>query len=158
MMRTRIGPIVLAALLVFPALAWADALDDPDVYTLKVKAGDRSVTFSYAELKKMATKEHVSSRGSKKHPAIPIETLIDKISDARKTGLAQVVLLGKERSLHLEGDNLNLLKHLWLKLGDSHATIVPESDEAYYKLQPLMGKPRFKSPETIYIYEQHGKH
>ena len=158
MMRSRIGPVILVGILAFPVLAWADALDNPDVYTLRIKAGDRSVTFSYDELKKMAKEEHVSSRGSKKHPAIPIATLIDKITDDRKTGLAQVVILGKERSLHLEGDNLKHVEHLWLKLGDSHATIVPASDEAYYELQPIMGKPRLKSPETIYVYEQHGKH
>lgn len=158
MRATRIGAALMAALLALPLIASADELDDPDVYKLKVKAGDRFKIFSYEDLEKMATETHVSSRGSKRHQAIPVEALIDKVSDARKTGLAQVVLLGKERSLHLEGENLKHLKNLWVKLGDSHCTIVPSSDEAYYKLQPLMGKPRLKSPETIYVYEQHGKH
>ncbi|MFQ5416101.1 MAG: hypothetical protein ACE5FL_03525 [Myxococcota bacterium] len=150
-LRTSRAALVSAvfAIAMLSATGAADEPRDYSDYRLVVRMDDRSVTFTYHRLRAMTTLERVSTQGTKTKQVIPLETLLAEVTAGRDEKIVAVKISGGGRTVVLEGDNMVHVGHLWLKLGSQHASLVPNSRQASFRLRRIMGKPRFKAPESI---------
>jgi hypothetical protein len=151
-------PGIRAAVFIAAAILTGPLLTTPgrgeEEHHLQLQVGDASWTYEHDQLKPLATKTYMSSRGTKKNPAIPLDVLLTKDSKLPVEGIVGVAIIGEDRSLFLEGDHLAHLKHLWLKFGTLELTLVPENDQTYKALRAIWGKPRLDGVERIFVYEQ----
>ncbi len=143
-----------AAVIIFAALMATHQGQAEEEHQLLVQIGDASWTYEHEQLKPLATKTHMSSRGTKKNPAIPLDALLTKDSKLPIERIVGVAIIGEDRSLFLEGSHLARLKNLWLKFGTIDLTLVPDSEETYNALKGIWGRPRLDGVERIYVYEQ----
>lgn len=125
---------------------------------LVLKVGDRTWQYHYEQLKPLFTKTVLSSRGTKKNPAVPLEVLLTKDTKLPMARIIGVVFVTDDRVLFLEGDYLKLLGRLLLKLGDNHLTLAPENDETYKALKPLLGQHHLSGVERIDIFQRREGH
>ncbi|MBI4562436.1 MAG: hypothetical protein HY724_10370 [Candidatus Rokubacteria bacterium] len=153
-MRKEIGAAALSCLLAIGVLSGVSGAQQSREHNLLLKVGDRSWKYDKDQLRALATKEVVSSRGSKKNPAIPLDVLLTKDTQLTMDRIIGVVIVGGKHVLLLEGHNLAHLKHLVLKFGPNHLTLVPETEETYNALKPIWGKPRLEDVERIDVFER----
>jgi hypothetical protein len=125
---------------------------------LVLKVGDRVWEYHYEQLKPLFTKTVLSTRGTKKNPAVPLNVLLTKDTKLPMERILGVVFVADDRVLFLEGDNLKLLSHLLLKLGDNHLTLTPENDETYRAIKPFLGKHHLSGVERIDIFQTRDGH
>jgi hypothetical protein len=144
----------LAAVIIFAALMATHQGRAEEEHQLLLQVGDASWTYEHEQLKPLATKTHMSSRGTKKNPAIPLDVLLTKDTKLPVERIVGVAIIGEERSLFLEGGSLAHLKNLWLKFGTKELTLVPDTDETYKALRAVWGKPRLDGVERIFVYER----
>ena len=152
---------LLSALVVSTSLlpsAHADA--NLDEVHLLLKVGDKAWEYHYEQLKPLFTKTVLSSRGTKKNPAVPMDVLLTKDTKLPMERILGVVFVADDRVLFLEGDKLKLLGRLLLKLGDNHLTLTAENDEdeAYKAIKPLLGKHHLSGVERIDIFQKRDGH
>lgn len=121
---------------------------------LLLRAGDKTWKYSHDQLKAMTSAVHVSYRGTKKNPAIPLDVLVTKDPQLPMDRIIGVVIVGIDKVLFLEGDKLAYLKHLVLKFGPNHLTLAPQNEETERSLKPLWGKPRIEDVERVDIFER----
>jgi hypothetical protein len=122
-------------------------------YVIEVRLhGKAPRGYGEAELRPLATVDMPSTRGTKTHKAVPLDGLIAHAAGGAAPPLKQVVVVGEDIALVLEGPSIALLSQVALKFGDNHNSVGPVSDEAFDALRAIMGKPRVKMPSVIYAY------
>ena len=123
-----------------------------EVRTVGVKVAGVMHTYDYDDLKKLAKDEGLSSRGTKKRDSVPLLRLLTADTGVSAEEIGHLLFVGTDRSMLLEGDDLQYLDRLSLKLGTLRPAILTDRDETWFALQPTFGKPRFKNLEKIYVY------
>jgi len=146
------GSRAALALAMVVALAGAAAGQYWEQLEVVLKVGDRSWKYHTSQLRAMATEVFTSARGVKKNPAIRLDLFVTKDTKLPMEQIIGVVVIGAEKVLLLEGPNLAHLKHLGLKLGDNHLTLVPLAPEAERDLKPVWGKPRIEAVERVDVF------
>jgi len=123
-------------------------------YRLRVKvSGGPELFYSHDELKALAPGREASSRGEKRQRRIPLTMLMTHETGLTMDDVTRVILVGDTRSMLLEGDQLQYLDQLQVKLGNLRPAVAAADDQIPDGLQPTFGKPRFKNIESIYIYQ-----
>lgn len=122
-----------------------------------LRVGDRSWKYNNAQLRAMATEVFASPRGVKKNPATRLDLFVTKDTKLPMDQIIGVVVIGAQKVLFLEGANLAHLKHLGLKFGDNHLTLVPLTAEAETALRPVWGKPRIEDVERVDVFHAYEK-
>ena len=138
----------LAALLASAAVAtmpWSE-------FELLVKAGGVDYFYDYDDLKGFSTQDLSSLRGTKKGAGIPLTLLMTRDTGIAVEEIEHILVVSEERSMLLEGEHLQHLDKLWVKLGTLRPAIYPEDDATWQALQPTFGQPRFKDLERVYVY------
>jgi hypothetical protein len=123
-------------------------------HQLLLKVGDKAFRYNHEQLRAMATTQIGSNRGIKMNPAIPLEALLTRDTKLPMDRVVGVIVVGAQKILFLEGDNLQQVPHLVLKFGPNHLTLVPASEDAYERNRALWGKPRIEDVERIDILER----
>jgi hypothetical protein len=116
-----------------------------------VTMGAQSWSYTSEQLRGFATRTHTSMRGTKEAPAVPLDLLLTKDTGLTADRIIEIAVIAEQDVLLLEGDNLAQLKHVWLRIGPNHLTLVPENDEAYKALRSVWRKPRLIAVERIAI-------
>ena len=153
-MMKAIGASVLFIVLAIgtpPAMSSAQQGREPH---LVVSVGSHWWTYNHDQLKAMATKDRSNTRGDKKNPVIPLDVLLTKDTRLSLDRVIRVVIVGQQHVLLLEGDDLKHVNHLMVMLGTKYTTLVPETDETYQALRPILGKPRLEDIERIDVVER----
>lgn len=154
MKRSIVAAAFSAALLtaVLPGTSFGQEHEE-EAHVL-VRLGDRAWEYHPDQLQPLATKEFMSSRGTKKNPAIPLNALLMKDTKVPLERIIGVAVIGEDRVLFLEGEHLRHLTRLLLKIGSHELTLVPENEETYKALRSILGKPRLEAVERIDIFER----
>jgi len=151
---TRIGSVVLSVALAAGVMIGTGSAQQWRDHSLLLKVGDKSWKYDNEQLKALATKEIGSNRGTKKNPAIPLDLLLTRDTKLPMDRIIGVILVGAQDILFLEGANVAHVKHLVLKFGPNHLTLMPENEETYRALRPIWGKPRLEDVERIDVVER----
>jgi len=150
-MITRIGGAIglCALILGVPAsTGWPQEWRNLQVL---ISMGAQSWQYDTQQLKAMATKVHLSMRGTKETVAVPLDVLLTKDTKLTVDRIIEVAIIAEEDVLLLEGEHLAYLKNVWLRVGPNHLTLVPEDDQAYRALRSVWRKPRLIAVERIAI-------
>ena len=147
-MKRAIGIRAFSAVLIVMFLTGATIGEHGEQLEVVLRVGDKTWKYDAAQLRTMATEVFTSPRG-KKNPAIRLDLFVTKDTKLPMDQIIGVVVIGAEKALFLEGDKLAHLKHLGLKFGDNHFTLVPLTAEAETALRPVWGKPRIESVERV---------
>lgn len=152
-MRPVLVTAVLVGLLVAGSVATPVLAQEWKDYGLVLRVGDQTWKYSQEQLKAMATKTFLSNRG-KPNVAVPVDALIEKDPKLPLARVSQVIFVGAKQSLLVEGEHLAQLKHLLLKFGPNHLTLVPETDEAYRALRPVWRKAHLEGVQRVDVQWQ----
>jgi hypothetical protein len=153
-MITRIiGAIGLCAILVgVPAsVGWPQEWRTLHVV---ITMGAQSWRYDSDQLRAMATKRHVSMRGTKDTVAVPLDVLLTKDTRLTVDRIIEVAVVAEEDVLLLEGEHLAHLKDVWLRIGPNHLTLVPADEPTHRALRSVWRKPRLIGVERIAIQRQ----
>ena len=151
-MRKAVRIAAFSFVLALVLLSRATAGQHWEQLEVLLRVGDKSWKYNNAQLRAMATEAFTSARGVKKKTAIRLDVFVTKDTKLPMERINGVVVIGAEKVLFLEGDNLAHLKHLGLKFGDNHLTLVPLTAEAERELRPVWGKPRIESVERVDVF------
>ncbi|MFQ5415839.1 MAG: hypothetical protein ACE5FL_02200 [Myxococcota bacterium] len=144
--------LCLAAVTAVPGTAFTKETGDPEPFVLEIRVKGRHVSYRDAELRPLATKQMANTKGTKTRPGAVLSAIVAKAMGGSIPELMQLVIIGEDRAVVLEGSHLDHLDELVLKFGAQHPALVPASDAAYERLKAVMSKPRLKRPETIYVF------
>jgi hypothetical protein len=156
-MRNAVRIAAVSFVVALVLLSGATAGQHWEQLVVVLKVGDRSWKYNNAQLRAMATDVFTSARGVKKNPAIRLDLFVTKDTKLPMDQIIGVVVIGAEKVLFLEGANLAHLKHLGLKFGDNHLTLVPLTEEAETALRPVWGKPRIEDVERVDVLHAYEK-
>ena len=154
-MLTRLGGAVLSGVLAFgalPAVAMGQGAND---VALVLKVNKTAYRYTRDALKALATADYRSFRGDKTNRAVPLDVLLTKDTKLSLDKIARVVVIGEQKVLLLEGDNLKYLKDLVVKMGNNQLALAAMSPEVEERLRPLWGKPRVELLERIDVTPRH---
>ena len=153
--KKRIGVALVAAILGAAMVHGEGVAQETQEFSLLVKVGDKDYTYTTDDLEDMATVTYASPRG-KEVSAIPIDVLVTEDTQLSFEQILQIVIVGDKSVLLLEGENLAHAEHLWLKVGFNKATLVPDSEAgaSWQALRPIMGRPRLKHVEKVFVFWQ----
>jgi hypothetical protein len=156
-MKNVIRTTAFSVALIMVLLSSAVAGQHWEQLEVLLRVGDRSWKYNNAQLRPMATEVFASPRGVKKNPAIRLDLFVTKDTKLPMDQIIGIVVIGAQKVLFLEGANLAHLKHLGLKFGDNHLTLVPLTEEAETALRPVWGKPRIEDVERVDVFHAYEK-
>ena len=123
-----------------------------DFFAVEVKAKGVVYPYNHKSLQSMATQDVPSLRGTKQRKSIPLSIVVTRDTGVSLDEIEQILLVGAERTLLLEAENLEYLDRLFLKVGTLRPSIYPDADETWRAMQPEFGAPRFKNLEKIFVF------
>ena len=150
----RTGVTLLFTVLGIALLCQVGSGEPSPDWTIKLNVGDRSWTYKTEQLKAFPSKAKISSRGVKKNPVIPLDKLLLRDTQLSLDRITEVVIVGAEHVLFLEGDHLKQIPNLVLKMGDNHWSIHADNDEAWNALRAVWGRPRVEDVERISVFHK----
>ncbi len=153
--KKRLGVALVAAILGAAMFHGEGVAQETQEFSLVVRVGDKAYSYSSDQLEAMATVTYASPRG-KEAPAVPIAVLVTQDTQLSMDQILQIVIVGEKTSLLLEAEDLAHAAHLLVKVGFNKATLVPDSETGatWQAIRPLLGRPRLKYLETVYVFWQ----
>ena len=124
-------------------MGWAQQKDP----VLTVRIGKVSRTYTREQLLALATETLPNMKGTRKKPAIPLETILFKDTGIPRDKVERVILIGKKTTI-LRGNDLAYLNRLVLatgsdKDGKPHMwALAPKDEETYKAVSAHMGSRR----------------
>ena len=158
--KMRFGGALIAAILGAVMFHGEAVAQEQQEFSLRLniggsKFGANSISYTTDQLTAIATATYASPRG-KEVAAIPLDVLVTHDTKLSMEQILQIVVVGEKRVLLLEGENLAHAAHLLVKVGFNKATLVPDSEvgASWQAMKPLLGRPRLKHLENIFIFWQ----
>jgi len=124
-------------------VVWAQQMEP----VITVRYGKTAKTYTREQLLAMATEMLPNLKGTRKKPAIPLETILFKDAGITRDRVERVFLIGKKSTI-LRGNDLAYLNRLVLATGpDKDGTphmwaLAPKDEETYKAVRAHMGSRR----------------
>lgn len=147
-LRNTISTAAFLLPLIFP-WSWADAheMHKQEENTIVVRTGSAFWTYTHEQFLAMAPDAISNMKGTRKKPAIPLQTLLLKDTKLSPKQIGMIFVIGEKITI-LRGNDLNYLGKLVLatgpeKQGKPHPWSLTTDDEETHKaLMPHMGARR----------------